>query len=275
MPVNVLYCEGASKSPDVRLLRSVLAGTLCTIRPSGGKYGMGDRILAHREINSSASVAGILDRDFDNDNEEPTQSPRIWETREGVNFGWRWERCEIENYLIDPIVAQNAIGMTDPETKAFEIALVQAVEMISVYTAARNSLSLSRKRFTPLSNCWGRKGQLDHPFPDTFSEEDCVQGMHQIIQNYEDCIRINEDELRAGFYRQLPEYQNAGLKRQNYLTFYSGKDLLLAMQSSIEEIGFGSPKVFRERVLVGIENSANDVWTWLPEWVALREQVIQ
>lgn len=30
---------------------------------------------------------------------------------------------------------------------------------------------------------------------------------------------------------------------------------------------------FRERVLVGIEESSEDIGTWLPEWQALRELI--
>ncbi|MBF0428401.1 MAG: hypothetical protein HQL94_05715 [Magnetococcales bacterium] len=47
MPVNVLLCEGGAGSPDVRVLGKLLGG-VCEIRPEGGKYGMGQKIIAKR-----------------------------------------------------------------------------------------------------------------------------------------------------------------------------------------------------------------------------------
>ncbi|MBI4761737.1 MAG: hypothetical protein HY780_11020 [Chloroflexi bacterium] len=67
MPVNLLYCEGLDQSPDIRVLAVILAGA-CAISPSGGKFGMGQRILVTRENKpGSVSVAGLMDRDWDKD----------------------------------------------------------------------------------------------------------------------------------------------------------------------------------------------------------------
>ena len=63
MPVNLLLCEGGSSSPDVRVLGKLLAGS-CQTKPMGGKYGMGARIIARREMLQSVVVAGMLDGDF-------------------------------------------------------------------------------------------------------------------------------------------------------------------------------------------------------------------
>lgn len=66
MPVNLLFCEGGPGSPDVRVLRKLFAG-YCEMRPAGSRYGMGDRIQAHREVLGQCQVAGIIDGDFRQD----------------------------------------------------------------------------------------------------------------------------------------------------------------------------------------------------------------
>lgn len=60
MPVAQLLCEGGNNSPDVRLLSKLLSG-ICEIKPLGGKYGMGAKIIARREAFGQNSVYGILD----------------------------------------------------------------------------------------------------------------------------------------------------------------------------------------------------------------------
>jgi hypothetical protein len=60
------------------------------------------------------------------------------------------------------------------------------------------------------------------------------------------------------------------------LTFFAGKDLLYVMKNDLQEFGF-NPKdpinEFLERVFQRIEESSEDVWTWMPEWQKLRESI--
>ena len=61
MPVAQILCEGGGSSPDARVLSRILPGY--EIRPSGSKYGMGDKIVARREIRGADTVFGLLDGD--------------------------------------------------------------------------------------------------------------------------------------------------------------------------------------------------------------------
>jgi hypothetical protein len=63
-------------------------------------------------------------------------------------------------------------------------------------------------------------------------------------------------------------------QNQNFFTFFAGKDLLYGMRSELSRFGFESPVVFRDRILKGIEETSEDVWTWLPEWQRLRELLL-
>ena len=77
MPVNILYCEGVSKSPDLRVLSTILPPG-CVVRPIGSKQGLAQRILGARDVRSGSTIAGLRDRDFDNDDSPQSGSRRDW-----------------------------------------------------------------------------------------------------------------------------------------------------------------------------------------------------
>ncbi len=273
MPVNILYCEGQSKSPDFRVLSSLLAG-IGVIVPAGSKYGFGHGVQMSRNARpDSIVVAGLRDRDFDQDDAAPVNAPRAWYVENGAAWlGWYWERVEIENYLIDPVVVQKALGSKAPDADAYRTALQLSAESIADYTAARTALSLARPRFLPLSNCWGReRGRNHHPFPDNRGEADCRKAIQTIALEYSAAHRIQEQDILDRFGQLLPVCRPGGSRFGHYLTFFSGKDLLLSMESALATLGLGSPAEFLERVLSGMERSVEDTWTWLPEWSQLRK----
>ena len=274
MPVSLLLCEGGEKSPDIRVLRAILSGINMTIRSSGGKYGLGTIVLAQREAKNTQSIAGILDRDFDDSVEVPNNQPRIWQNNDGhILFGWRWEWCEIEKYLIDLGVVRRVIPSRFPGADEYAQALDRAVSRISTYSAARAALSISRRRFTPLKNCWGRESNLKHQFPDNTTDQDCIDGIGIALSEYQDCVGVTNDEVVHQFENQRPIFCPGGIKHNHFLNYYSGKDLMVSMTPDLNLWGFASPKVFREAVLSGIERSSEDIWQWLPEWGNLRAQI--
>jgi hypothetical protein len=274
VPVTLLYCEGAEGRPDVRVLSRVLSGP-CMVKPHGGKYDLDDRIRVAREVHG-ANVAGLRDRDFDFDAPavEPTLSPIKWVADNGrLWLGWCWERVEIENYLIDPVVVTHALGPHAPALSDYQSALQTAAETIADYTAARMALSQAR-RVSSLSNCWGPKRSLDdHHFPDDLDLDHCRNAIRQTVEDYGKTKIVQVDEVVRRFETIRPECQVGGLRFQHFLTYFSGKDLLLAMQADLARLGFVAAHVFRERLLGGIQKSSDDIWSWLPEWQQLRTQV--
>ncbi len=64
-----------------------------------------------------------------------------------------------------------------------------------------------------------------------------------------------------------------GCRFKHFLIFFAGKDLLCGMRNELQKFGFKTPLIFREQVLKGIENSTEDVWTWVSEWQKLRELI--
>ena len=104
--MSLLLCEGGVNSPDVRVLSKLLGGR-CQLRPHGPRYGMGASIIARRDSIGRNEVFGILDGDFVESWQAPIDRPVEWRSSDGTVFGWRWERKEIENYLIDPTVVES------------------------------------------------------------------------------------------------------------------------------------------------------------------------
>lgn len=277
MSVNILYCEGGKNSPDIRVLLNILSGA-CTVRPAGSKYGLDRQILFIKQENllPSSIVAALRDRDFDKDVSPPANSPRDWLARlnnENIQVGWYWERKEIENYLIDPEVVSRALGPKAPPIEDYRTALKEAAESIADYTAARIALSLSRQRLLPLNNCWGSAGGKKHPFPDRLAESDCRAGITNIVREYEQAQIVREEDVLNSFEQLLSTCRIGGDRFQYFMVFFSGKDLLCGMRSALISWGLGEPFVFRERIVKGIENSAEEVSFWIPEWANLRQRV--
>jgi len=273
MPVSLLLCEGSASSPDARVLNRILLG-LGAIQPLGGKYGMGERIKARRDVLRQNTVFGLLDGDFLAEWETPTCRPRPWIGSDQTVFGWRWERKEIENYLIDPEVVGRSLGQTAPNNGDYQIALERARDRVSTYQAARLALVVHRPRFQPMANAFGReRGALGHLMPDDFSENTCLEGIRQTVGEHNDQQAIVMSAVESEFQTRRPECETGGARFSHFLTSFSGKDLLHAMSLDLQAFGFESPAVFLERVLRGIDNTSDDVALWLEEWTALRQEI--
>ncbi|MBF0460171.1 MAG: hypothetical protein HQL87_02130 [Magnetococcales bacterium] len=276
MSVNLLLCEGGSGSPDVRLLGKLLGG-VCMVKPMGGKYGMGNRVKAHRDVLGSNAVSGLLDGDFLPDWQEPQGISPVWTADGGkTSLGWRWERKEIENYLLDPIVVARALGEQSPDPVCYRRALESARDTIAVYQAARIALSASRLRFEELPSSFGpARGKDAHCFPEQLDEVSCRCGIAEIVANHHQMASIPEEDVLNAFQIHLLECRPGGNRYKNYLFGFSGKDLFFALEGWFKESGFAHPNFFREKVLKGIENTTDDIADWLPEWKALQQLVSQ
>lgn len=275
MPVSLLLCEGGERSPDVRVLAKLLAGR-CQILPLGGKYKMGDRILARREALGRDTVFGLLDGDFARDWAPPTDRPRDWKSSDGtIIFGWRWERKEIENYLLDPAVVAPAfsqMGTTLPAGDAYQRALETARDQIAHYQAARAALAASRIRFKDLPSSFGREHpKLRHTFPDQFDESSCRDGLRRTVREHAQTQAIDPDEVEASYTKLLPQFLKTGPRNVAFLHAFAGKDILLAIDATLRGFGFPGARVFREKVLIGLEQATDDIADWIPEWKQLRE----
>lgn len=279
MPVSMLLCEGDLGSPDARLLRIILSGLSLEIKPSAGKYGMGNRIKARREVNGTGAVFGLLDGDFRADWQPPQGKPVLWNGHDdnvAIHFGWRWERKEIENYLIDPQIVTTLLGAALPDHQAYRQAVEAARDTLSFYQAARWALSMHRPRFMPLSNefpplavqnlaaCVDAVTAADH----------CRDQIRLCVQSFRAAKNVDEqtviDEFDA---RLLADCSAGGQRHTHYLSAFAGKDLLHHFTPFLRQNGFRSADAFVDKVLVAASQYAGDLANLLPEWIALREMI--
>ncbi len=268
MPVNILYCEGVPGGPDISLLQMVLVNT-CNVYPAGGKENFGPGIQMARRAVPALNICGLRDRDFDGEKPVPDGNPIPWNITEDhnlVSLGWKWERREIENYLIDPQVVQRAFGHSfspfpAPDPVAYTQELNRAADQVAIYTAARTALSLSR---TP-----ARLINFFHPHD---TESECRAALHRILSDYHTDLP-QETRVLEKFDAILPECQAGGNRRQHFLTFFAGKDLLMGMNNFFSRTGFKNWNAFLKAVLLGMSRASDPVWEWLPEWQNLRQQI--
>jgi len=274
MPVVKLYCEGNAGSPDVRVLSRLLSvGTTITILPDNSKSGMDGRIQIRRETIPGAY--GIVDRDFAISWQLPTEKPCLWE-KNGQILGWTWERKEIENYLLDPIVVQNALG-AKKTPRNYPDLLETAADLIARYQAARLALVSCQPAKIRLDSKFGKpRGKHGYPFPELFDDATCQSELTQKVQGYLNQVSsvIDNTMVIQTYQNLLPECLADGVRRQNFLYAFAGKDLLWALHDPLMLVGVGggSP-TFLEKILVGIRNTGDDIATWLPEWQALRDMI--
>jgi hypothetical protein len=222
----------------------------------------------------SAGVAGLRDRDFDDDTTAPAGISHEWRVDNGRTWlGWIWERREIENYVIDPDIVHRALELSDSTNTVYREALRVAAQSIMEYTAARYALSLSRTRFLPLPDDWGpSRGRDGHHFPGSQNEADCRQAIEIIVQQYQQSQFVSKEQVLGKFDELLSTCRVGGVRLTHFVTFFAGKDLLYAMEPALIDLGFQSAMQFREFVIYKLQRSA-DVWTWLPEWTRLRDAI--
>ena len=277
MPVTLLLCEGVSDSPDARVLNRLLGG-YCTVEPVGSKHVMDTQVLVRRKISPAATVMGLKDADFYREWLGPSDTPTPWLKKvaggQEERLGWSWARKEIENYLIDPGAVARALGTKAPRPDVYREILDRAARNISDYTAARPALSLCRLTFRQLQNKWGtRRGHDRHLFPENLTRSACRTEIKRIVKRQTQGTLPEPKTVVMEFKKQLPHHAATGLRRARYLHTYAGKDLLIQMDGDFKQLGFGDFGDFRERILIGIRDTPDDIATWLAEWDSLRTEI--
>jgi hypothetical protein len=267
VPVTVLYCEGAIQGLDVRLIAQI-APQGCLVKPIGGKTSnFMASILADRAI--VPELAGLVDRDFDCDpppiSERPL--PLFYRT---IQVGWSWERKEVENYLIDPVVVRQAIGSKRFSLDEYQSALDRAIEKLRIYTAARTALACYG-----FKNFWGDSVSdfaASYQIPSDRSKAACLTKIEAIVRQYGQERVVQPTDVTAKFEQLLPEFRTGGDRLNHPLIFFSGKDILCMMCEDFISWGFEAKhpiKSFQELLITRIER-ADVIWQWLPEWDCLR-----
>jgi hypothetical protein len=215
-------------------------------------------------------VYALLDRDFDVPWEPPQRRPIPWVEGNAL-LGWRWERKELENYLLDPHVVRKALGWERPDESRYEGLLQNARDRLACYQAARIALFRCRPRRVGLSNRFGKsRGRENYPFPESLGLEDCRQGVRKVINEFGESRSPVVEEVLERMSEAIPEFELGSSRLEEFMTAFAGKDLAWAMDEDLRNWRFQGATIFCEQILTGIENASGDIWEWLPEWKELR-----
>jgi len=240
---------------------------------------MADQVLVRRAASPASIVMGLRDADFDRVWSGPSSAPETWWKpaggAAGTRLGWRWSRKEIENYLIDPDVVVRALGPRAPASDRYQEILERAADRLSAYTAARVALTRHRIYWKPLPNRWGKpKGADKYPFPDNLRRRECRRRIRWLVRLYAPSAPLDPAAVLREFTTQYQHHRlPTGLWRMHFLHTYGGKDLLLQMENDLQSFGFNNFAEFRERILLGIRDTSEDIAFWLPEWNALKNEI--
>jgi len=285
MPVKKLFVEG---NLDIALLNPIFAGSPVltqggskdSLRPQARREIDMDKVRCNErgeEPDKSKVVAGYLrDRDFDfeppNDLSKPTMDRDI----DGIPFGWRWCRHEIESYLIEPSLINRATSWPKAE---IEDAIRDIAKNIRYYEAARWTIGAVRSALPPHHELKTRPDDLkrkDFALPSDLS---ClavnIWAINTIDSYRAHFIGITDNNtVKEKFKYFITRFDDAFTDDvENVLVWFSGKDILAAMDEWIKTKNkrIDHPAKFVETIRDWVIANPEQTLELLPEWAGLRE----
>jgi len=270
MPVTKLLVEGDLDSTLLFALVGGSDGPL--IERAGSKDSLGPQV---RKLHTKNLLGAryLRDRDFDSLPPSDLTRPTDDKYQEHQILGWRWTRHAIESYMIEPHFVALCLGV---DQGSYESALIDAARKIRFYQAARWTIGQARTQLPPSykfgtspddrsgefylpeeleskgQRNWARihaKGFLERVSP--------ILDEPRIVQVYDEFSDRFIDD-----FHQDP---------QNILIWFSGKDLMKALEPWLLGCGVSSASVFRTYLRDWMTSHIEDVAAHLSEWRALRE----
>jgi len=265
VPVAKLFVEGNLES---EVLNPVLQGNPALQR-GGSKNSLRPRAITERRENKVA--AGYLrDRDFDFDPPPDLAKPTVDSEENGVAFGWRWCRHEIENYLIDPAVICEATGWAGDDV---EEALRQAASKIRDYEAARWTVGVARRALPPHYELRTRPNGLNEfALPAALDAATVNAWASENIESHRERIKTatNPASVEGLLKRYSVQFDDAFVcDSSSVLLWFSGKDMLAGMADWLLGKAVPNPGAFRASLRDWIIDNPARALELLPEWQQL------
>jgi len=270
MPLSTLIVEG---SLDVQIMTAVLRGDPL-VEPGGSKNALKPQALKKRTADKV--LAGYLrDRDFDYEPPDDRDSAAVDSTHVGATLGWRWVRHEIENYLIDPLIVEGALGV---DAQVWSDTLTGVASRIRWYQIARWTLGEVRRALPPQYELRTRCDALgDFQLPDEISESACLTWCRNSIVGYRDRIAEQMSDTKVA---ALIEARSVALSPEclaqvdNALVWCSGKDLLAGLSAAVlESAKAQTPGELRSRLRDWIRSHPDAAVDCFAEWRDLIRQL--
>jgi hypothetical protein len=271
MPVNELIVEG---DLDAEIMQAVLEGEP-VVKRGGSKSALKPQARQKR-TSESVLAAYLRDRDFDFEPPEDRSVAVVDSTHKDQPLGWRWVRHEIENYLIDPLIVEAALGIPSLD---WSDVLTEVASRIRWYQIARWTIGEARRSLPPHYELCTRPPELGERLGllDDLEENACLTWCRGGIGEY--LARIS-CEMCSEKVAELIAARTARLSVScledvgNVLVWCSGKDLLAGLpQSALDLTGTQTPGELRTRLRSWIRKNSKDAIACFPEWQNLIEQV--
>ena len=273
MPVSKLLVEGHL---DAELLTSILCGQPL-VEQRGSKRTLAPQARQERQ-RSRVEAAYIRDRDFDFDPPEDLSKPTVDRIHESQALGWRWCRLEMENYLLEPAIVAATL---DCSAAAYGKELVGAARCIRSYQAARWVVGKTRRTLPPNHELTTRPDDVtDHEFrlPADLKESSLRTWVVGHVQQFSEKVipslaKRRVEELFGEFAARLTE--DFVSSPDNVLLWFSGKDLMAALEPWTSKHNLTSAGGFRARLRDWVRNHPEDALEHLPEWRAFVDTLRQ
>jgi hypothetical protein len=267
MPIAKLFIEGNLES---EVLNPILQGTP-VLQRGGSKNSLKPRARAERHDNKVA--AGYLrDRDFDFDPPMDLSKPTLDCEDGGISVGWRWCRHEIENYLIEPAIVNEAMAWPIPDV---EQAIRQAAMKIRSYEAARWTVGIVRRSLPPHYDLKTRPDDLNEiDLPLALAPAAVNTWVSKTIETHRNRIaaETNPSHVKESLEAFALRFDNAFVTDvSNVLLWFSGKDILAGMAEWLSTKAFPNPGAFRAALRDWVISNPERALELLPEWNRLTE----
>ncbi|MCL4219038.1 MAG: hypothetical protein KJ052_18810 [Candidatus Hydrogenedentes bacterium] len=274
MPVTTLLVEGEL---DAQILQPFFAGQPVLEAAKASKNALAPRARTERQKGLTGTCY-LRDRDFDYLPPDDTAKPPVDKEEDGSILGWRWARHEIENYMLEPALVENCLGITDD---SYRHEVSEAAKRISHYEAARWTIGQARSELPPIVKFQTRpddSGRKEFYVPENLDKASMAEWATRHAAAFLEKVsqRLDKEFVKNTFGEFTERFADGLLDdSRNVLLWFSGKDLMAAISQWFEDNGIGSPREFRSRMRNWMSENTQVVLTEFPEWRKLMEAVRQ
>ena len=269
MPVGKLLVEGLL---DVEIFTKVFDGT--NIVRGGSKNSL--RPQARNDRSVDRLTVYLRDRDFDFLPPTSINVPTVDANLDGTTLGWRLNFHELENYLIEPRVANAAFSI---DVGIWQSQLCDAARRIVFYQIARWTIGQLRANLPPNYDLNTKPTDIaDLRLPSDLSELTSFQWCRKAIEAFRERIEphLASATIDAELARRKQTFREELLSDSEYiLCWFSGKDLLAALdESTRQSVDCKEPKDLLNRLRDWVMKNPESFLSFYPELQEIRKQLL-
>lgn len=272
MSVTRLLVEGEL---DAQLLASLFAGNPTIEATKSSKNALAPRTRTERQ-KGGPCVSYLRDRDFDYDPPVQFDHPTVDKTENGIVLGWRWCRHSIENYMLDPDIVCAALKA---EGEPYRAALRESGDRIKYYQAARWAIGIARSALPPYYELRTQPDGANEfylPGNGALTQDATRHWTLDHVQAFANRVRpkLESEAISQSYdkYAGIFDHENP-VQVETVLVYFSGKDLMTALEPWWRPLGLQGANDFRGRIRDWMRNHPDEVLNALPEWQALLNNV--